>query len=100
MDLPRTRYAFWRDLRNRQHLQPRGETHICTTLHPAASLLLSLRPGKTEQAVVEQAEVIECGVLPAAESYALDEPNVLLLDQARWSWNDGPLEAREGNAAS
>ena len=73
----------------------RGETHICTTLHPAASLLLSLRPGKTEQAVVEQAEVIECGVLPAAESYALDEPNVLLLDQARWSWNDGPLEARE-----
>ena len=73
----------------------RGETHICTTLHPAGSLLLSMRPGKTEQAVVEQSESIECGMLPQAESYSLDEPNVLLLDQARWSWNDGPLEDRE-----
>lgn len=37
----------------------------------------------------------ESGRLPEAESYSPSEPNVLLLDQARWSWNDGPLEARE-----
>lgn len=72
-----------------------GETHIVTTLHPAGSLLLSLCPGKAERAVAEQPEAIECGRLPEAESYTLDEPNVLLLDQARWSWNDGPLGARE-----
>lgn len=74
-----------------------GETHLTTTLHAAGSLLLSMIPGKSSPRLCASAlkNEVECGRLPDPESYSLDEPNVLLFDQARWSWNDGPLNERE-----
>jgi len=79
-----------------------GETHLQTTLHAAGSLLLELKkrrgaeedlsPRLSASALNQDVEV---GRLPDPESYSLDEPNVLLLDQARWGWNDGPLNERE-----
>jgi len=77
-----------------------GETHLKTTLHAAGSLLLALRPAEPQNKECrtgndEGDNAVECGRLPDPESYSLDEPNVLLLDQARWSWDDGPLNDRE-----
>ncbi len=76
------------------------ETQVTTTLHPAGSLLLAMTPAEPQN--VEQGisndegdKSVECGRLPDPEAYLLDEPNVLLLDQACWRWDDGPLNERE-----
>lgn len=81
-----------------------GETHLQTTLYVAGSILLTMSPRRgAEDADASLGDlcdsardkVVECGRLPAPVSYSLSEPNVLLLDQARWSWNDEPLNDRE-----
>ena len=92
----------------------KGETHLTATLHVAGSLLLAMKPaelrirsedgaerqqrsGHVEQGIPndERADTVECGRLPDSESYSLDEPNVLLLDQACWRWEDGSMQPRE-----
>ncbi len=81
-----------------------GETHLTITIHAAGSILLMLSPRRgaenAEASLCDlcgsaRNEMSECGRLPDPESYSLDEPNILLFDQARWSWNDGPLNERE-----
>lgn len=88
-----------------------GETHATATLHPTGSLLLSMQPAEPQNnecrtrndegfssprlCASAMNQMVECDRLPDPESYSLDEPNVLLLDQARWNWNDGPMNGRE-----
>ncbi len=73
-----------------------GATCFQYSLHPAGSLLLSLKPGRGPQPEPERpAADGEPIRLPAAHSYELSEPNVLLLDQAQWQWNDEALQPKE-----
>ncbi|MDF7824502.1 hypothetical protein P4B35_10800 [Pontiellaceae bacterium B12227] len=73
-----------------------GVTRIQYELHPAGSLLLKLAPGRGKEPEAKpvppsRPEV----VLPPPDSYELSEPNVLLLDQAQWQWNDEALQPKE-----
>ena len=73
-----------------------GQTVFRRTLHPAGSLLLSMKPGRGT--LVSSGDPDVCFAetrLPAASRYSMSEPNVLLLDQFSWQWNDEPHEPKD-----
>lgn len=74
-----------------------GRTEIRTRLYDYDSLLLWLEP--VEEGAYEPeaaAEYRETGVRPPRlMSYALSEPNAMLLDTARWALDDGELQPEE-----
>jgi hypothetical protein len=73
-----------------------GVTRIQYSLHPAGSLLLKLAPGRGSKLETESEPEIGSELyLPQAHAYELSEPNVLLLDQAQWQWNDEALQPKE-----
>jgi len=60
------------------------------------SLLLALDPGwKPGGFVPAKTQWKEIARLDGSVPVTLSEPNVLLLDQAEWRWNDGPWQKRE-----
>ncbi len=60
------------------------------------SLLVALDPGwKPDGFVPPPRPWQETGKWDGTVPITLSEPNVLLLDQAEWRWNDGPWQARE-----
>lgn len=60
------------------------------------SLLLALDPGwKPGGFVPAKTQWKEIARLDGTVPVTLSEPNVLLLDQAEWRWNDGPWQKRE-----
>ena len=68
-----------------------GVTYVQKTLYNNDSLLLRLEEGgesKAEPAAEKEAEFREIA-LSGEFDYALDEPNVLLLDKAKWSAGKG-----------
>ncbi len=74
-----------------------GKTHIITTLYDYDSLLLRLVDTEddadwTPAAAPAPAE-LKC--IPETVAYSLSEPNVLLLDQARFALDDGEPEGPE-----
>ena len=73
-----------------------GVTKIRRTMHGCDSLLLRLTEGTTAVVPTEetQADWQRMPVWGPVE-YTLSEPNVLLLDQARWALDDGPWQERE-----
>lgn len=73
-----------------------GNTVISASLYDYDSLLLRLYDGRSEQPFIvpEERETAEIFV-PCEVSYELDEPNVLLLDTARYALDGGELSLRE-----
>ena len=62
----------------------------------AASLLVTLSPGKSEaQPLPPPLTFTEISRLPSPVPITLSEPNVLLLDQAQWRINDDPWQPLE-----
>ncbi len=71
-----------------------GETHICHSFSQHDSLLLCLKPGKPDNALIhvpKHAEKREMRAydLPDPVPVTLSEPNALLLDIAEYSFDDG-----------
>lgn len=65
-----------------------GKTELRYKLYPEDSLLLYLVPGKREEAVLENKQKQEFklwGTLTGKHIYNTEEPNVLMLDQCRYS---------------
>lgn len=58
-------------------------------------LLLTLRPGKPRAKAIAPRRWQDVGELADPAPVTLSEPNVLLLDQAEWRWNDGAWQPRE-----
>lgn len=73
-----------------------GKTVITHTLYDHDSLLLRLVPGEDK---AEQAQPVSAGTLVRTlnyvDSYAMSEPNILMLDQAEYSLDGGPFEGPE-----
>ena len=74
-----------------------GDTRIVCTLERCDSLLLRLSEQEVEMTAVQAKTLEKSGVLSLADTvpYTLSEPNVLLLDQAKWALDDGPWQERE-----
>lgn len=73
-----------------------GMTILNWTMPAHASVLLQLKPGwKPGGWAPSETQWAKGGALAEAVPVTLSEPNVLLLDQAQWCWNDGPWQPRE-----
>ena len=73
-----------------------GKTLINRTMHGCDSLLLRLTEGTGAELPAEAArKVLQTLPLWGPVAYTLSEPNVLLLDQARWALDDGAWQERE-----
>lgn len=65
------------------------------SLQPHGHLLLTLRPGVSAVSPAPVAVWRKVGRVATPLSVSLSEPNVLLLDQPEWRWNEGPWRPRE-----
>lgn len=74
-----------------------GETIISCRMYEYDSLLLFLEPCGQESYAAPKAEKKHSAsvAVPVRVAYTLDEPNVLLLDQAEYALDDGAWESRE-----
>ena len=73
-----------------------GVTEIRRTMYGCDSLLLRLTEGDAEALPAEKhRRMVQTLPLHGPVEYTLSEPNVLLLDQARWALDDGPWQERE-----
>ena len=73
-----------------------GKTQIARTMHCCDSLLLRLTEGTGEMPPAENAhKALQTLPLWGPVAYTLSEPNVLLLDQARWALDDSAWQERE-----
>ena len=79
------------------HVAADGRTEIQTVLYDYDSLLLWLEPceGSEYKPAARQTNEPVTIILPERVRYSLDEPNVLLLDQAEFAVDDGPWHAKE-----
>ena len=79
------------------HRAENGVTEIFARLWDEDSLLLLLEPTQHSCLEAQPETVAPRAPLPVGElvGYALDEPNVLLLDQAEFAVDDGPWQAKE-----
>lgn len=74
-----------------------GETHIFAIVYNNTSLLIKLeKRNQLAEYMKEREELFEKEISVFAEvEYGLEEPNVLLLDMAEFSVDDGPLQPTE-----
>ena len=74
--------------------QAGGDTLLDLTLFAHDSVLLRLLPGKVETYdAAAKSKTLSVANLPLPESYSLQEPNVLLLDNAAWQLDGGVWHA-------
>ena len=70
-------------------------TVIQAKLYQHDSLLLCLEPGDPESVQAIATPKTKALEIPATVDFTLGEPNVLVLDMAKWSVNGGELQGRE-----
>ncbi len=72
-----------------------GKTRLIHTFPAHGSLLLKLQPGKPTKVSAKPARKEHARLPGSAMPISLSEPNVLLLDQAKFKIDDGPWEGSE-----
>lgn len=72
-----------------------GRTQWDFELEPHGHRLLTLRPGRAKVRPLPSVRWRGIGRASGRMPVTLSEPNVLLLDQPEWRWNDGPWQPRE-----
>ena len=66
-----------------------GKTYFSLPSHEHDSFLFRLSPARFDVPQEEEKREIAWGYLPSVNKYRLEEPNVLLLDRAKWQLDGG-----------